>query len=288
VFHNLCWWKFCVYVSLFACQIRFSTDLIPALFCIYVSACEGECLSVRMCVCKCVCKCAWFSSDLALFCIHGIDVSFASLSSLSPSPSPSIYFSHIVVNKKLVLFIESKDHGRYRQEEGRCQFHQHFFVQIFCTNILSAAFSNYVLALAKKLYEKRARKTVMKSTVGVNFTNILLIAFTDVCPWSAKKTLMTQLSFCAFWIWACKSCAYIIMLVKSTRGKGRSRRRKTWNDIFHFSKKVFPQICLRIYFQQIQSVYQCLTTCSINEFFSLFAIYSFIPSLLITKSRRLI
>jgi len=26
----------------------------------------------------------------------------------------------------------------------RCQFHQHFYVQIFCTNIVSAAFTTYM------------------------------------------------------------------------------------------------------------------------------------------------
>jgi len=36
-----------------------------------------------------------------------------------------------------------------------------------------AAFSSYVLALAKNLYKKRACKTLMKLTAGVNFINIL-------------------------------------------------------------------------------------------------------------------
>jgi len=46
------------------------------------------------------------------------------------------------------------------------QFHQHFYVRIFCTNVVSAAFSSYVLALAKNLYEKRVHKTLMKLTLG--------------------------------------------------------------------------------------------------------------------------
>ncbi len=54
----------------------------------------------------------------------------------------------------------------------RCQFNQHFYVRIFRTNVVSAAFSSYVLALAKNSYRKRARKTLMKLTVGVNFFNI--------------------------------------------------------------------------------------------------------------------
>jgi len=46
--------------------------------------------------------------------------------------------------------------------DTRCQFHQRFYIQIFCTNVVLSAFSSYVLALAKNLYEKRPQKTVMK------------------------------------------------------------------------------------------------------------------------------
>jgi len=46
------------------------------------------------------------------------------------------------------------------------QFHQHFYVQIFRTNVVSAAFSSYVLALSKNSYEKFARFTLMKLTPG--------------------------------------------------------------------------------------------------------------------------
>ncbi len=53
------------------------------------------------------------------------------------------------------------------------QFHQHFYVQIFCTNIILAAFSSYVLALAKIFVQKCARKMSMKLTVVINFINIL-------------------------------------------------------------------------------------------------------------------
>jgi len=42
--------------------------------------------------------------------------------------------------------------------ETSCQFQQHFYVQIFHTNIIWAAFSSYILALAKNLYKKRAQK----------------------------------------------------------------------------------------------------------------------------------
>ncbi len=53
-----------------------------------------------------------------------------------------------------------------RSSGARCQFHQRFYVRIFHTNKVLAAFSSYVLALAKSLYKKRARKTLMKLTKG--------------------------------------------------------------------------------------------------------------------------
>ena len=37
---------------------------------------------------------------------------------------------------------------------ARCQFHQHLYVRIFCTNVVLAAFSSYALALAKKFIQK--------------------------------------------------------------------------------------------------------------------------------------
>jgi len=39
-----------------------------------------------------------------------------------------------------------------------------FYIQIFRTNVVSAAFSSYVLALAKKLYKKRVRTMLMNLT----------------------------------------------------------------------------------------------------------------------------
>ncbi len=52
-----------------------------------------------------------------------------------------------------------------------------FYVQIFCTNVIPAAFSSYILALGRNLYKKCAHKMLMKSTPGVNFYNILRAAF---------------------------------------------------------------------------------------------------------------
>jgi hypothetical protein len=44
-----------------------------------------------------------------------------------------------------------------------------FYVHIFHTNIILAAFSSYVLALAKKLYKKCARIMLMKLIKGSNW-----------------------------------------------------------------------------------------------------------------------
>ncbi len=62
-----------------------------------------------------------------------------------------------------------------------------FYVPIICTNIVSAAFSSYILALVKNLYKKWARIMLMKLTPGLNFINVLLTAFTLADPKSVKK-----------------------------------------------------------------------------------------------------
>jgi len=40
------------------------------------------------------------------------------------------------------------------------------FARFFCTKVFLVAFSSYILPLAKNLYEKRARKMLMKLTAG--------------------------------------------------------------------------------------------------------------------------
>ncbi len=57
--------------------------------------------------------------------------------------------------------------GEYIPVAAWCQFYQRFYVQIFCTKVVLAALSSYDLALAKNLYEKCARLTLMKLTAGV-------------------------------------------------------------------------------------------------------------------------
>jgi len=59
-----------------------------------------------------------------------------------------------------------------------------FYARVFSTQVL---FSSYVLAKKNPSYKKRACKMLMKSTPGVNFTNILLKAFTHADPKSAKR-----------------------------------------------------------------------------------------------------
>jgi len=44
-----------------------------------------------------------------------------------------------------------------------------FYVQIFCTNVVLAAFSSYVLALGRNLYEKFVHKMLMKLTLGLRY-----------------------------------------------------------------------------------------------------------------------
>jgi hypothetical protein len=48
-------------------------------------------------------------------------------------------------------------------------------------------FSSYASDWAKNLHKKCARKMLMKLMAGVNFTNILLTAFTLIAPESIKK-----------------------------------------------------------------------------------------------------
>ncbi len=50
--------------------------------------------------------------------------------------------------------------------DGRCQFHQRFYIQIFHTNVVLAAFSSYILDLAKNSYKKLVHLTLMKLKVG--------------------------------------------------------------------------------------------------------------------------
>ncbi len=59
----------------------------------------------------------------------------------------------------------------------RCQFHQRFYVRNFCTNVVSADFSSYVLALANFFYKKCAKITLMKLAAGVKGGQIYLIFF---------------------------------------------------------------------------------------------------------------
>ncbi len=62
------------------------------------------------------------------------------------------------LSMKFLLMMLVSALSRYSSSCG--QFHQHFYVQIFCTNIVSAAFSSYVPALAPKFRMKNARVNI--------------------------------------------------------------------------------------------------------------------------------
>ncbi len=93
-----------------------------------------------------------------------------------------------------------------------CPIHQHvyeqgsisptFFVRIFCTNVVLAAFSSYALALTKNSYEKCMGLTLMKSTKGFTYAYVqkarvasqvinVFLPFEDL---RAKKLLVIDLS----------------------------------------------------------------------------------------------
>jgi hypothetical protein len=56
----------------------------------------------------------------------------------------------------------------------RGQFHQHFYVRIFCTNVVSAASSSYILALTPKFQTKNASISVDEIDGGWKFTKLLI------------------------------------------------------------------------------------------------------------------
>ncbi len=61
-----------------------------------------------------------------------------------------------------ILFIPDYEHVQQQELPSYRQFHEHFFMRFFCTNVLFGNFSSYILALVKNLYEKP----------GVNFINV--------------------------------------------------------------------------------------------------------------------
>jgi len=61
-----------------------------------------------------------------------------------------------------------------------------FYVQIFCANVVLAAFSSYVLALAKNLYKKCGHITLLNLTTVVNLTNIFWAAFAPIYSFANK------------------------------------------------------------------------------------------------------
>jgi hypothetical protein len=62
--------------------------------------------------------------------------------------------------------LAKKPRANANEIDTQCKFHQRFYVQIFCTNVVSAAFSSYNLALVKNSYKKCAQKMLMKLLAG--------------------------------------------------------------------------------------------------------------------------
>jgi len=85
-----------------------------------------------------------------------------------------------------------------------------FFACIFCTNIF---FSSYVLFCS---YEKRAWKTLVKLTPGLNFINVLCTTFMRADPESVMIQSIPQYLLCFWDLWAQK--LYVKTLMKLTRG----------------------------------------------------------------------
>jgi len=61
--------------------------------------------------------------------------------------------------------------------EIRCQFHQHFYIQIFRTNVVLAVFSSYMYVEKRRSYEKFVRLTLMKLTQGSFFELAKVLLF---------------------------------------------------------------------------------------------------------------
>ncbi len=78
----------------------------------------------------------------------------------------NVCWAFVIIKQLLWQLGELKMIDRQEQFNNRCQFHQRFYIQIFHTNVVSAAFPSYILALAKNSYKIRARKMLMKLTAG--------------------------------------------------------------------------------------------------------------------------
>jgi len=71
-----------------------------------------------------------------------------------------------------------------------CQFHQHFYVRIFRTNVVLAAFSSYMYVEKRRSYEKFVRLTLMKLTPDRLSRNCVF----DFFFFCERKTCQDELS----------------------------------------------------------------------------------------------
>jgi len=102
-----------------------------------------------------------------------------------------------------------------KNKEISSQFHQCYMHRFFIQKSFLAAFSSYILASVKILYEKFARKTLMKLTLGVNFTNVLWAACTLEDPKNVKIQSSHQYLFALLGSLRTKA-AYKILMKLST------------------------------------------------------------------------
>jgi len=88
----------------------------------------------------------------------------------------------------LIAALESRFWVHIKLQVG--QFHQHFLRAIFCTEVCSLL---RVWVWTNFYTKKRARKILMKLTLGVNFINIFTSSF------SVQKLFRTR-SFCGYFL----------------------------------------------------------------------------------------
>jgi len=111
--------------------------------------------------------------------------------------TPATSFLEILFIIYLMIFVAIAD-KRKTFSWLRVSISSTFYGRIFWTNVVSAVFSSYILALSKNMYKKRAHIMLMKLTTGVDFTNILRKAFTQVNPRRTKNTVKPSV-FLSFW-----------------------------------------------------------------------------------------
>jgi len=127
----------------------------------------------RYCCCCCCCCCRNVG--------HTKPAAATTITTASSSKKWNQSESILAENKRNHGFDYCLRHPQTHRETfsfTRCQFHQPFYVRIFRMNVISAAFSTYVLALAPKFCTKMRASTLMKLTAGkLDFINDFFVSF---------------------------------------------------------------------------------------------------------------